>query len=140
MHTFTLHGKLFQWVDDKVEEITAEDRPQLADVSMESINHVSWVDEDPDQILFVRVTEKGVQVELLRDASHLAVGDESCDNQVRKNDRGHRYARQIFYSTSTITRTTCQAIAEGALFRSKFLPPWKVTRGIYYRLKGSADG
>ncbi len=73
---FTLHRKIVQWVDDKVEEIAAGVRLQLADVSIELINHVGWVDEDPDQISLVRMTEEGVQVKLLGDASHLAVGDE----------------------------------------------------------------
>ncbi len=33
---------------DKVEEIAAEGRPQPADISMESIGHMNWVDDDPD--------------------------------------------------------------------------------------------
>ncbi len=33
----TLHEKLFQWVVDRVEEVVAKGRQQLADVSMESI-------------------------------------------------------------------------------------------------------
>nr|CAD1829455.1 unnamed protein product [Ananas comosus var. bracteatus] len=48
----TFHGKLFQWIGDKVEEIWAEGRPQMIDVNMEDIGHTNWADADPDQISF----------------------------------------------------------------------------------------
>nr|CAD1824993.1 unnamed protein product [Ananas comosus var. bracteatus] len=44
----TLHGKLFQWIGDKVEEIWAEGRPQMVDINAEEIGHINWVDADPD--------------------------------------------------------------------------------------------
>ncbi len=58
-----------------MEEIVAEGRLQLVDVSMESISHVNWADEDPDQISFIWVTEEGVQVKLLRKTSRMTVGE-----------------------------------------------------------------
>nr|CAD1829100.1 unnamed protein product [Ananas comosus var. bracteatus] len=62
----TLHGKLFQWVGDCVEEIKADRRPQMVDVNMEDVGHINWVDTDLDQILFVRITEERVQLVLLK--------------------------------------------------------------------------
>ncbi len=53
---------------------------------------------------------------------------------------GHCYLRQEFDSTSTITRTIHQAIAEGALLRLEISPPEGVTRGVYLRLMTSANG
>ncbi len=55
------------------------------------------------------------------------------------DDRGHYYARQVFDSISSITRTAHQAIAERALLRSKFSPPKEVARGVDHRLRASAD-
>ncbi len=72
----TLHEKLFQWVGDRVVEIATERRPQLVNVSMESVSHINWAKKDSDQISFVRITEDGVQVKLQEEASHLVVGDE----------------------------------------------------------------
>ncbi len=58
-----------------MEEIAAERRPQLADVNMESIGHVNWVDEDPDHFFFVRVIEEGVQVKLLGEVNQMSTDD-----------------------------------------------------------------
>uniref|UniRef100_A0A6V7QUK6 Uncharacterized protein n=1 Tax=Ananas comosus var. bracteatus TaxID=296719 RepID=A0A6V7QUK6_ANACO len=46
----TLHGKLFQWVEDCVEKIRAEGRPQMVGINAEDVGHINWADTDPDQI------------------------------------------------------------------------------------------
>ncbi|XP_020086726.1 uncharacterized protein LOC109709066 [Ananas comosus] len=72
----TLHGKLFQWVGDKVEEIRAKGRPQMVDINVERIGHINWADIDPDQISFVRVTEEGLQLILVKDDEAMVAAEE----------------------------------------------------------------
>lgn len=50
-------SKLFQWIGDHVEEIAAERRPQLVDMNIGGIGHVSWVEANMDHISFVPVTD-----------------------------------------------------------------------------------
>nr|CAD1829482.1 unnamed protein product [Ananas comosus var. bracteatus] len=64
----TLHGKLFQWVGNRVEEIMAEGWPQMIDINVEYIGYINWANIDQDQISFMRVTKEGVQLVLLKDA------------------------------------------------------------------------
>nr|CAD1840643.1 unnamed protein product [Ananas comosus var. bracteatus] len=71
-----LHGKLFQWIGDRVEEIRAKGWPQMVDVNSEGIGHINWADTDPDQISFVRVTEEGVQLILVKDEEALVAAEE----------------------------------------------------------------
>nr|CAD1818574.1 unnamed protein product [Ananas comosus var. bracteatus] len=72
----TLHGKLFQWIGDRVEEIKAEGRPQMVDINTGEIGYINWADAYPDQISFVRVTEDGVQLVLTKDKETLMVAEE----------------------------------------------------------------
>nr|CAD1830230.1 unnamed protein product [Ananas comosus var. bracteatus] len=72
----TLHGKLFQWIGDKVEEIRAEGRPQMVDINAEGIGYINWVDTDPDLISFVRVTEERVQLILTKDEGAIVAAEE----------------------------------------------------------------
>lgn len=48
----------------------------MVDVNVEDIGHVNWVDVNPYQILFVRVTEERVQLVLLKEAEALAITEE----------------------------------------------------------------
>nr|CAD1831609.1 unnamed protein product [Ananas comosus var. bracteatus] len=64
----TLHEKLFQWIEDRVEEVMAEGKPQMLDVNVGNVGHINWTDTDSDQILFVQVIEGGVQLVLLKEA------------------------------------------------------------------------
>ncbi len=54
--------------------------------------------------------------------------------------RTPRYPCQEIDSTSTIARTTCQTIAEGALLSPKFSPPEKTTRGVHHRPRTPVGG
>nr|CAD1831652.1 unnamed protein product [Ananas comosus var. bracteatus] len=72
----TLHEKLFQWIGDKVEKIRAEGRPQIVDINSEGIGHINWADIDPDEISFVRVTEEGVQLILVKDEEAMVAVEE----------------------------------------------------------------
>nr|CAD1831759.1 unnamed protein product [Ananas comosus var. bracteatus] len=75
----TLHGKLFQWTGDRVEKIRAEGRSQIVDINVEDVGHINWVDTDPDQISFVRVTKEEVQLVLLKDTEALVALEEPPD-------------------------------------------------------------
>lgn len=43
----------------------AEGRPRVVDVNVGDVGHINWADTDPDQILFIQITE-GVQLVLLK--------------------------------------------------------------------------
>ncbi len=58
-----------------MEEVATKGRSQLADISIESIGHVKWADEDPDRISFVQVIEEGAQVKLLSETNRITADD-----------------------------------------------------------------
>nr|CAD1820362.1 unnamed protein product [Ananas comosus var. bracteatus] len=72
----TLHGKLFQWIGDKVEKIRAEGRPQMVDINSEGISHINWAETNLDQISFIRVTDEGVQLILMKDEEAMVASKE----------------------------------------------------------------
>nr|CAD1838721.1 unnamed protein product [Ananas comosus var. bracteatus] len=75
----TLQGKLFQWIGDRVEEIMAKGMQQTVDINVEGVSHISWADSDPYHISFVRVTERGVQLVLLKEVNALVATEEPLD-------------------------------------------------------------
>lgn len=72
----TLHGKLFQWIGDNVEEVRVEGRPQIVDINSKGIDNINWVYIDLDQISFVRVIEEAVQLILMKDEEAMVAAEE----------------------------------------------------------------
>lgn len=48
----------------------------MVDVNVEGISYENWADADPDQIIFVWVTEEGEQLVLRKEAEVLAATEE----------------------------------------------------------------